>query len=72
MLIVKVVLLKARKHRTYLICVDSKERIYFLILVVYIANYKEQVLLISIKSGCRCISYYISADNKQNLIIAIN
>ena len=41
MLIVKAALLKARKHRIRLTCVDSKKRIYFLILAVYIANYKE-------------------------------
>ena len=39
------------KYSTYYVYTNSQDQYYFPLLAVFIANYKEQVMLIGIKSG---------------------
>ena len=71
MLIIPIALEKASKEGVYLLCADSQDQYYFLILAVFIANYKKQVILIGIKSSCKYLTYYIYINKRYNLITTI-
>ncbi|KAH5094527.1 hypothetical protein HBH72_164840 [Parastagonospora nodorum] len=45
----------AAKSRILLICADRRTRQYYLTIYAILANYKEQVLLTSIKKNCYCM-----------------
>ena len=62
---------KASKEKVYLLYIDSQDRHYFPLLAVFMANYKEQVTLTGIKSGCKCLTCYIYINKQHNLITAI-
>ena len=59
MLIMPTVLKKAGKEGVYFLYIDGQDQHYFPLLAVVIADYKEQVTLISIKSSYKCLTYYI-------------
>jgi len=50
---------KAGKEGVYLLYIDGQDQYCFLLLAVFIADYKEQVTLIGIKSGRKYLTYYI-------------
>jgi len=50
---------KASKEKVYLLYADSQDQHYFPLLAVFMADYKEQVTLIGIKSGRKCSICYI-------------
>ena len=62
---------KASKEGVYLLCADGQDQHYFLLLVIFIANYKEQVTLTGIKSGYKYLTCYIHINKQHNLITAI-
>ena len=71
MLIIPTALKKAGKKKVYLLYTDSQDRHYFLLLAVFMANYKKQVTLIGIKSSRKYLTYYIYINKQHNLITAI-
>ena len=71
MLIMPITLKKASKKGVYLLYTDGQDRHYFPLLAVFMANYKEQVTLIDIKSGCKYLTYYIYINKRHNLTTAI-
>ncbi len=62
---------KAGKEAVYLLYTNSQDQYYFLLLAVFMANYKKQVTLIGIKSSRKCLTYYIYTNKWHNLITAI-
>jgi hypothetical protein len=62
---------KASKKGVYLLCVDSQDQHCFSLLAVFMANYKEQVTLTGIKSGCKYLTCYIHMNKQYNLTTAI-
>ena len=71
MLMMPTALEKAGKEGVYLLYVDSQDQHYFPLLAVFMANYKEQVMLIGIKSGCKCSTCHIYTNKQHDLITAI-
>ena len=71
MLIIPIVLKKASKEGVCLLYTDSQDQYCFLLLAIFMANYKEQVTLISIKSGCKYSTYYIYINKRHDLTTAI-
>jgi hypothetical protein len=59
MLIMPTVLKKASKEGVYLLYIDSQDQHCFPLLAIFMADYKEQVTLIGIKSGYKYLTYYI-------------
>ena len=53
------VLEKASKEGVYLLYADGQDWYYFPLLAIFMADYKEQVMLIGIKSGRKYSNYYI-------------
>ena len=66
-----IALKKANKEGVYLLYTDGQDQHYFLLLAVFMADYKKQVTLIGIKSGCKCLTCYIYINKQHNLITAI-
>ena len=62
---------KASKEGVYLLYADSQDRYYFLLLAIFIANYKEEVMLIGIKGSRKYLTYYIYTNKWYNLITTI-
>ena len=62
---------KAGKKGVCLLYIDGQNRHCFPLLAVFMANYKEQVTLIGIKSGRKYLTYYIYTNKRYNLITAI-
>ena len=62
---------KASKEGVCLLCADSQDWHCFLFLAVFMANYKEQVTLIGIKSGCKCLTCHIYINKQYDLTTAI-
>ena len=71
MLMMPIVLKKAGKEGVYFLYTNSQDRHCFPLLAVFMANYKEQVMLIGIKSGCKYSTYYVYTNKRYNLITAI-
>jgi uncharacterized protein YcgL (UPF0745 family) len=71
MLIMPIVLKKASKEKVYLLYIDGRDWRCFLLLAVFMANYKEQVMLIGIKSGYKCLTCYIYINKQHDLMTAI-
>ena len=71
MLIIPIVLEKVSKEGVHLLCVDSQDQHYFLLLAVFMADYKEQVMLIGIKSGYKYLTCYIHTNKRYNLTTTI-
>ena len=71
MLIMPTVLEKAGKEEVYLLYIDSQDRHYFPLLAVFMADYKKQVTLTDIKSGCKYSTYYIYTNKRHNLTTTI-
>ena len=62
---------KANKERVYLLYINSQDQHYFLLLAVFMANYKEQVILIGIKSSYKYSTCYIHINKQHDLTTAI-
>ena len=70
-LIIPTALEKAGKEGVYLLYTDGQDRHYFPLLAVFMANYKEQVMLTGIKSGCKYSTYYIHINKRHDLTTTI-
>ena len=66
-----IALKKTSKEGVRLLCIDGQDQHCFPFLAIFIANYKEQVTLIGIKSGYKYSTYYIYINERHNLITAI-
>ena len=62
---------KASKEEVHLLYINSQDQHCFPLLAVFMANYKEQVTLIGIKSGCKYSTYHIYMNKRHDLITAI-
>ena len=62
---------KASKEGAYLLYINSQDQHYFPLLAVFMANCKEQITLISIKSGYKYSTYHIYINKWHDLITAI-
>ena len=71
MLMMFIVLEKASKEEVCLLYINSQDRYCFPLLAVFMADYKEQITLIGIKSGYKYLTYYIYINEQHNLITAI-
>jgi len=71
MLIMPTALERAGKEGVYLLYTDGQDQYCFPLLAIFIANYKEQVTLIGIKSGYKCLTYYIYINKRHDLTTAI-
>ena len=68
---IPIVLEKAGKERVRLLYVDGQDQHCFPFLAVFIADYKEQVMLIGIKSGHKYLTCHIHTNKQHNLTTAI-
>ena len=66
-----IALKKANKEGVYLLYTNSQDRHYFLLLAVFITDYKKQVTLIGIKSSYKCLTYYIYINKQHDLTTTI-
>ena len=71
MLMMPTALEKAGKERIYLLYTDGQNQHCFLLLAVFMANYKEQVTLIGIKSGRKYLTCHIYINERHDLTTAI-
>ena len=71
MLIMPTALKKTGKEGVYFLYINSQNRYYFPLLAVFMADYKEQVTFTGIKSGCKCLTYYVYINKRHNLTTAI-
>ena len=71
MLMMPTVLKKASKEGVYLLYADGQDQHYFPLLAVFMANYKEQVTLIGIKSGYKYLTCHIYMNEWYNLTTTI-
>ena len=62
---------KASKEGVRLLYADGQDQHYFLLLAVFIANYKKQVTLTGIKSGHKYSTYYIYINKQHDLTTTI-
>ena len=71
MLIMPTALEKAGKEGVYLLYIDGQDRHCFPLLAIFMADYEEQVTLIGIKSGCKCLTCYIYINKQYDLTTVI-
>ena len=71
MLIMPTALKKAGKEGVRLLYTNGQDQHYFPLLAIFIADYKEQVMLIGIKSSCKCLTCYVYINKRHNLMTAI-
>jgi hypothetical protein len=71
MLMMPIALKKTSKEGVHLLYLNSQDWHCFPLLAIFMADYKEQVTLIGIKSGYKYLTYYIYTNERYDLITAI-